>query len=96
MLFKVPYSEDSFFLIALASGRRRSEIHAFSAAPGSVKFSADFSAFELHFFPGFLAKNQLPSVAGVPIEIPALSGSDMNSVLCPVVFQVRLWTAGPS
>ena len=26
----------------------------------------------------------MPSVAGVPIEIPALSGSDMNSVLCPV------------
>ena len=26
----------------------------------------------------------MPSVAGVLIEIPALSGSDMNSVLCPV------------
>ena len=26
----------------------------------------------------------MPSVAGVPIEIPAHSGSDMNSVLCPV------------
>ena len=77
-------TQKTVFLIALASGRRRSEIHAFSAAPGSVKFSADFSAVELHFFPGFLAKNQLPSVAGVPIEIPALSGSDMNSVLCPV------------
>ena len=77
-------TQKTVFLIALASGRRHSEIHAFSSAPGSVKFSADFSAVELHFFPGFLAKNQLPSVAGVPIEIPALSGSDMNSVLCPV------------
>ena len=36
------------------------------------------------FFPGLLAKNQLPSVAGDLIEIPALSCSDMNSVLCPV------------
>ena len=77
-------TQKTVFLIALASGRRRSEIHAFSAAPGSVKFSADFSAVDLHFFPGFLAKNQLPSVLGIPIEIPALSGSDMNSVLCPV------------
>ena len=77
-------TQKTVFLIALASDRRRSEIHAFSAAPGSVKFSADFSAVELHFFPGFLAKNQLPSVAGVPIEIPALVGSNMNSVLCPV------------
>ena len=50
-------TQKTVFLIALASGRRRSEIHAFSAAPGSAKFLADFSAVELHFFPGFLAKN---------------------------------------
>lgn len=39
--------------IALASGRRRSEIYAISAASGSVNFSADKSSVKLHLFPGF-------------------------------------------
>lgn len=77
-------TQKTVFLIALASGRRRSEIHALSATSGSVKFSADVSSVVLHFYPGFLAKNQIPSVAGVPIEIPALSGSGTDSLLCPV------------
>ena len=77
-------TQKTVFLLALASGRRRSEIHALSATSGSVKFSADKSAVNLHFFPGFLAKNQLPSVAGLPLEIPALSGSVSETVLCPV------------
>ena len=77
-------TQKTVFLIALASGRRRSELHALSATPGSVKFSADKSSVELHFFPGFLAKNQLPSVAGVPLEIPALPGSGPDITLCPV------------
>ena len=65
------------FLIALASGQRHSEIHALSASSGSVNFSADKSSIKLHFFPRFLAKNQelnqVPSVAGIPLEIPSLS-----------------------
>ncbi|MEW8546512.1 MAG: hypothetical protein AB2693_23605, partial [Candidatus Thiodiazotropha sp.] len=73
------------FLISLASGRRRSEIHALSATSGSVNFSADKSSVILHSFPGFLAKNQVPSVTGFPIEIPALpSDSRSDSSLCPV------------
>ena len=35
-------------------------------------------------FPGFLAKNQLPSVLASPIVIPALNGQDVNTSLCPV------------
>ena len=77
-------TQKTVFLIALASGRRRSELHTLSATPGSVKFSADKSSVELHFFPGILAKNQLPSVAGVPLEIPALPGSGPDITLCPV------------
>ena len=77
-------TQKTVFLIALASGRRRSELHALSATPGSVKFSANKSSVELHFFPGFLAKNQLPSVAGVSLEIPALPGSGPDITLCPV------------
>ncbi len=41
------------FLIALASGRRRSEIHALSADNACVNFTHDESAVELHTFPGF-------------------------------------------
>ncbi|MCG7878571.1 MAG: hypothetical protein JAY75_22815 [Candidatus Thiodiazotropha taylori] len=79
-------TQKTVFLIALASGRRRSEIHALSASTGSVSFSADFSSVKLHFFPGFLAKNQVPSVAGMPIEIPSLSTDKgrSGSILCPV------------
>ena len=46
-------TQKTVFLIALASGRRHSEIHALSVTSGSVKFSADTSAVVLHFFPGF-------------------------------------------
>ena len=49
-------TQKTVFLIALASGRRRSEIHALSATSGSVKFSTDTSAVVLHVFSGFLLK----------------------------------------
>ena len=57
-----------------------------SAASGSVNFSADKSSVKLHFFFGFLAKNQVPSVACVPVVVPALSGGKgrSGSLLCPV------------
>ena len=66
------------FLTALASGRRRSEIHALSCS--DVQFSDQ--SVSLSTFPGFLAKNQLPSVLSSPISLPSLSGQD--SLLCPV------------
>lgn len=68
------------FLLALASGRRRSEIHALSCS--EVQFSGD--SVSLGMFPGFLAKNQLPSVLTSPIVIPSLVGEDVNFLLCPV------------
>ena len=37
----------------------------------------------LSTFPGFLAKNQLPSVLVSPIVIPALNNQDVNTSLCP-------------
>ena len=66
------------FLTALASGRRRSEIHALSCS--DVQFSDQ--SVSLSTFPGFLAKNQLPSVLSSPISLPSLSGQDF--LLCPV------------
>ena len=46
-------TQKTVFLIALASGRRRSNIHALSASSGSVNFSADKSSVKLHFSPDF-------------------------------------------
>ena len=68
------------FLTALASGRRRSEIHALVCS--DIKFSEH--SVSLGTFPGFLAKNQLPSVLASPIVIPVLKGQDVNTSLCPV------------
>ena len=68
------------FLIAFASGRRRSEVHAFSVT--DVQFSDQ--SVTLFTFPGFLAKNQLPSVLSPAICIPALKGQGDTPLLCPV------------
>ena len=68
------------FLIAFASGRRRSEVHAFSVT--DVQFSDQSVTF--FTFPGFLAKNQLPSVLSPAICIPALKGQGDTPLLCPV------------
>ena len=68
------------FLTALASGRRRSEIHALVCS--DIEFSEH--SVTLGTFPGFLAKNQLPSVLASPIVIPVLKGQDVNTSLCPV------------
>lgn len=79
------------FLIALAFGRRRSETHALSATSDSVNFSADKSLVILHSFPGFLTKNQVPSVAGTPIEIPAPPSENSSDSLC-VLFEIFVST----
>ena len=55
------------FLTALDSGRRRSEIHVLSFS--DVQFTDQ--SVDLLTFPGFLAKNQLPSVLGDPISLPS-------------------------
>ena len=47
------------FLLSLASGRRRSEIHALSGAKHDIAFLKDKSI-QLKFLPEFLAKNQCP------------------------------------
>ena len=70
----------TFFLTALAWGRRRSEIHALVCS--NIEFSEH--SVSLGTFLGFLAKNQLPSVLASPIVIAALNGQDVNTSLCPV------------
>ena len=74
------------FLLALASGRRRSELHALGVSDGLVKLSK--TEVVLRTTPGFLAKNQVAGSVATPITIKALSnltGSDPQEVtLCPV------------
>jgi hypothetical protein len=57
------------FLLALASGRRRSEVHAFSTSNSCLRFSRDKSSVTLLTDPAFLGKNQLPDKGAEPIYI---------------------------
>ena len=78
------------FLLALGSGKRRSEIHAWLHK--NIRHQADWSKVSLYPSPSFLSKNQLAkegpdSVA--PVVIPALAPTPDKSLkgdrsLCPV------------
>ena len=78
------------FLLALGSGKRRSEIHAWLAK--NIRHQEDWSKVSLYPSPSFLSKNQLArdgptSVA--PVVIPALAPTLDKSLsgdrsLCPV------------
>ena len=79
------------FLLALASVRRRSYLHALSVAPGKYVFSRGSTQRQLVVCllrePGFLAKNQLPSQAPEWITVPGiahLNQSEAERMLCPV------------
>lgn len=73
----------SVFLIALASGRRCSEIHALCIGRNIV-FSERGAT--LYFCPGFLAKNERSNFTAKPIFLPSLNpGCDRKDRLnCPV------------
>ena len=80
------------FLLALGSGKRRSEIHAWQHK--NIRHQSDLSKVSLYPSPSFLSKNQLPkegpdSVA--PVVIPALAPTlstdkslKSDRSLCPV------------
>ena len=78
------------FLLALGSGKRRSEIHAWQNQ--NIRHQSDWSKVSLYPSPSFLSKNQLAkegpdSVA--PVVIPALAPTLDRSLksdrsLCPV------------
>ena len=76
------------FLLVFASAKRRSEIHALSVEDGHLRFNDSDGSVSLLCQAGFLAKNQLPSVASAPFSIPSLSQScgrdDDDRLLCPV------------
>ena len=79
------------FLLALASARRRSYLHALSIAPGRCVFARGNTQRQLvvSLFPepGFLAKNQLPTQAPEWITVPGiahLNPMEPERMLCPV------------
>ena len=74
------------FLVAMASGSRRSEIQAFMFDEAHCKIEQDGSKATLHFAPDFLRKNQSPFSADTPVVIQALPTGhrEFGSPLCPV------------
>jgi integrase len=72
------------FLLALVTGRRRSELHALSVSESCIRFGADKSSVPLLTDPFFfLAKNQLSEKGSRVIVNPALPNSGPTN-LCPV------------
>ena len=61
------------FLLALATAKRCSKIHALAMDVNHLKFNQSDGSVSLMVQIGFLAKNQLPSVNPDPIVIPSLS-----------------------
>ena len=81
----------TLFLLSLATARRRSYLHALSAAPPHCLFlrgdSPEQSVLKLLPGVGFLAKNQLPSTAPKHITVPGiahLNPDEPERMLCPV------------
>ena len=76
------------FLLTMASSKRRSEIHALSIEESHLRFDSSDGSVTLLCQPGFLAKNQLPSMASKPFKVPSLSrtcgNEDEDRLLCPV------------
>ena len=74
------------FLLALATGARRSELHALSRSARDLVISD--KGISLKTLPGFLAKNQIPGHDPGPFVVKALSpftGRDSaDRLLCPV------------
>jgi hypothetical protein len=72
------------FLLALASGRRRSEVHPLSVSDSCLRFNRNQSAVNLLTDPSFLGKNQIPSKGSEPIFIPVLPSESSADLLCPI------------
>jgi hypothetical protein len=74
------------FLLALASSKRASELHALSRDKADIVFSRD--SVSLRTVPGFLPKNQRLHFDPKPFSVPKLSpfaGRDSpDHLLCPV------------
>ena len=78
-------TKKTVFLVAAASARRRSELHALSIEPGFIRFSPN----GVHLLPNpnFLAKNQTVSFSPTPMFLPTISSISSireDRFVCPV------------
>ena len=75
------------FLLALATAKRCSEIHAMAMDANHLRFNPSDGSVSLILQTGFLAKNQLPSISPNPIVIPSLpricKRDQLDRHLCP-------------
>ena len=76
------------FLLALATAKRCSKIHALAIDSQHLRFNQSDGSVSLILKTGFLAKNQLPSVKPDPIIVPSLARickkEHLDRLLCPV------------
>ena len=76
------------FLLALATSKRCSEIHALAMDSQHLRFNQTDGSVSLMLKSGFLAKKQLPSVKPDPIVVPSLAGickrEHIDRLLCSV------------
>ena len=76
------------FLLALATAKRCSEIHALAMDTNHLRFSQSDGSVSLIVQTGFLAKNQLRSICPDPIVIPNLAQTCKREhsvrILCPI------------
>ena len=76
------------FLLALATAKRCSKIHALAMDSLHLRFNQTDGSVSLMLKTGFLAKNQLPSVKPDPIVVPSLARirkrEHLDRLLCPV------------
>ena len=76
------------FLLALATAKVCSEIHALAMDSQHLRFNQSDGSVSLILKSGFLAKNQLPSVKPDPIVVPSLARickwEHTDRLLCPV------------
>ena len=79
-------SRKTVFLLAMATARRISEIHAFSVGSEHLRFNKSDGSVSLRTQTGFLTKNQLPSRCPDDILVPNLAKTlkRKNRFLCPV------------
>ena len=79
------FSLENLFLLAFASARRSSELHALSCDPRCCRIEAGLTEVTE---PGFLGKNESHSHDPTPIVIPGLTQfvgrEEKNHFLCPV------------
>ena len=76
------------FLLALATAKRCSEIHALAMDANHLRFNQSDGSVSLIVQTGFFAKNQLPSKCPDPIVIHNLAGTckreQLDRLLCPI------------